>query len=134
MQVRVVTVEPTVLDASAVLALLQSESGADVVAKALPKASWSAVNAAETVAKLADQGMSADTIRSVLAMLALDTRPFDATQAHASGLLRPVTRSHGLSLGDRACLALAQSLKRPVLTADRVWERVELDVRVRLIR
>ncbi len=127
-------VEPMVLDASAVLALLQAEPGADIVTAALPKAAWSAVNASETVAKLAERGMKGKAIQAVLAMLALETRPFDAAQAYESGLLRPATRALGLSLGDRACLSLAQTLGRPVLTADRAWARIDVDVQVRLIR
>ena len=74
------------------------------------------------------------TIRSALGGLGLDVRPFDADSAYATGLLRRPTSSRGLSLGDRACLALGVALKAPVLTTDRSWKSLKVGARVRVIR
>lgn len=123
-----------VLDASALLALLASEPGAEQVAPHLPGAVIGAVNLAEVAAKLADGGLPSEAVSDALTSLALDVRPFDASLALASGLLRPKTRALGLSLGDRACLALAAHLSLPVLTADRAWKRLKLGIEVRSIR
>ncbi len=123
-----------VLDASALLVLLGEEPGSDEVAGAIPGAAISAVNLSEAVAKLAEAGMPAPAIRSALDGLGLDVRPFDTAQAYVAGLLRPATRALGLSLGDRACLALGRELGWPVLTADREWARLKLPVKVQVIR
>ena len=90
-----------VLDASALLALLNDEPGAELVAKSLPQAAISAVNLSEVVAKLADAGMPDEAIRDALRGLPLDVVPFDVEQAYDAGLLRSITRDVGLSLGDR---------------------------------
>ena len=123
-----------VLDASALLALLNAEPGGDVVAAELPNAVISAVNLSEVVAKLAEKGMPEVAIRSALAPLALDVRSFDADSAWAAGMLRVEARSRGLSLGDRACLALGKMLEVPVLTADRSWKALKAGVAVRVVR
>jgi ribonuclease VapC len=127
-----------VLDASALLVFLLREPGHDRVGDALTQGSAiSAVNIAEVVAKLRDANAPETTIRQVLNRLAargLEVVPFDEALALATGFLRPVTRVFGLSLGDRACLALGQLRKQPVLTADRGWADVAsivgLDIRV----
>jgi PIN domain nuclease of toxin-antitoxin system len=123
-----------VLDASALLALLNSESGADVVAGVLSDAAVSAVNLSEVVAKLSEGGMPEEAITEALDDLELFVVAFDADQAFAAGMLRPLTRSRGLSLGDRACLALGVRLGYGVLTADRLWATLDLGVEVRLVR
>lgn len=123
-----------VLDASALLALLNGESGADAVAAALPGATMSAVNFSEVVAKLADAGVPALEIEQALQGPLLEVVPFDLEQAYAAGLLRSSTRGAGLSLGDRACLSLAMMLKLPALTADRTWKQLKAGVGVRVIR
>ena len=123
-----------VLDASALLCLLGAEPGADVVAAALPDASISAVNLAEVVAKLRERGLSAGDVRAALSGLSLDVRPFTTEQAHAAGDLRPATRALGLSLGDRACLALARELDAPAFTADRRWLELKLEIDIRVVR
>ena len=123
----------TVLDASAILALLQGERGSENVLQALPGAVVSSVNLSEVVAKLADHGMPTDEIRQALT-LGLEIVPFTEDLAYAAGELRLLTRDRGLSLGDRACLALAKALSRPVLTADRAWARLDLGIEVRLTR
>jgi PIN domain nuclease of toxin-antitoxin system len=112
-----------VLDASAVLALLYQEPGGQAVAAHLPGALISAVNLSEVAAKLADDSIPPGDIAVTLGGLGLDVQPFDAAMAVAAGLLRPATRHLGLSLGDRACLALAQSVQGVALTTDRAWSR-----------
>jgi ribonuclease VapC len=127
-------VSEVVLDASALLALLNEEPGSEAVAQAFPRAAVSAVNLSEVVAKLVEAGMPIEEVRRILEDLDLDVRPFDAEMAYSSGALRAATRTLGLSLGDRACLALGQFLGRPVLTTDRAWESLDLGVTVRPIR
>ena len=123
-----------VLDASALLALLNSEPGSEVVAAMLPEAIMSSVNFSEVVAKLADEGRPELEIRSYLDALGLLIVEFDTELAYRAGLLRPLTRATGLSLGDRACLALAESMNVPVVTSDRAWVGLSLSVQVELIR
>lgn len=124
----------TVLDASALLALMNGEEGADAVAAVLPGAAASAVNISEVVAKLVKAGMPRKAIRDALQALPLDVVSFDQEQAYEAGLLRPSTRGVGLSLGDRACLSLALRLALPALTADRTWQQLAVGAKVRLIR
>ena len=127
-------VTEAVLDASALLALLNSEPGAARVAAALPGAAMSSVNLSEVVAELADVGMPDDAIRSALESLSLEIVSFDSEQAFQSGALRPQTRALGLSLADRACLALAMRLDVPALTTDRAWLDLGIGPEVRLLR
>ncbi|MEE4273431.1 MAG: type II toxin-antitoxin system VapC family toxin [Thermoanaerobaculales bacterium] len=122
-----------VLDASALLALLQDEPGGDRVLTSLPGALISSVNLSEVVAKLAELGMPESDIRLALS-LGLDVVPFDVALAFSAGALRPATRSMGLSLGDRACLALARSRSLPALTTDRAWRDIDINVEVEVIR
>lgn len=123
-----------VLDASALLAVLNDEPGADIVAKHLSAAVVSTVNLTEVASKLVDVGMPPDEARAVLSSIGLEAIAFDEDQAHLAASLRPDTRRAGLSLGDRACLALALTLGRPAVTTDRAWERVKLGVTVVLAR
>jgi ribonuclease VapC len=123
-----------VLDASALLALLNGESGSERVAEVLPDTAIASVNFSEVVAKLADEGRDESEIRSYLDALGLKILEFNAELAYQTGFLRPLTRSIGLSLGDRACLALAVSLGVPALTCDRVWTTLSLGVTIELIR
>ena len=110
--------EGYVLDASAVLCLLLNEPGADRVIAALPRAWISAVNLSEVYATLADAGGSEPRIAQAVGALHLRVEPFDGEQARTSGMMQPLTRGLGLSLGDRACLALARSRTATVLTTD----------------
>ena len=113
-----------VLDASAVLALLFEETGAEVVRAQLRTGVIGAANLAEVFAKLSDHGLPAlEAVRAV-AILGLEVAPMTEAQAQRSAELRPLTRSAGLSLGDRACLALAAELGAPAVTADRSWDTV----------
>jgi ribonuclease VapC len=101
---------PAVLDASALLALLQNEPGAEVAAVRLPDCVISAVSLSEVVAKLVDYGLPEADLRAALDVLDLEVREFDTEAAYAAGELRRITRRAGLSLGDCACLALAMRL------------------------
>lgn len=124
-----------VLDASALLALLFNEAGADIVAGRLATCVIGAVNLSEVAAKLADHGMPEAAIALTFGEFDLDVRPFDVDQARVAGAMRGPTRALGLSLGDRACLALAHQLQAVAFTADRDWAKLELDgIRVKLIR
>ena len=123
-----------VLDSSALLALLNDEPGADVVAGLLRNSAMSAVNISEVTAKLAEAGIRERDIRMAVGGLVLDIVPFDAEQAVGAGMLRRATMTAGLSLGDRACLALAKRLGVPAATADLAWRRVDTGVELTLIR
>lgn len=123
-----------VLDASALLALLNNEQGADFVQELLPDALISSVNLAEVVTRLSVIGMPEGEIRDTLAVLGLNVAPFDKDQAMRAGLFYQHTHRLGLSLGDRACLALADAETALAVTADRVWGDLDLNVEVKLIR
>ncbi len=123
-----------VVDASALLAVVYGEAGADVVDPALHDAAMSSINLSEVVAKLASDDIPGEEIRRLLAPYELIIVPFDEGQAYEAGLLRSSTSRAGLSLGDRACLALGRSLGLPVLTGDRAWGSLDLGVDVRVFR
>ena len=123
-----------VIDASALLALLNAEPGADTVAQALPGAVISAVNLSEVVAKLSQAGLPENAVRQALQPLGLSVEPFEEEQAYQAGLLHTATRRLGLSLGDRACLGLAQQLGVPGLTADKTWAEISSVASVTVIR
>lgn len=126
----------TVLDASALVALLRGEPGGIRVKDALAESAMTTVNLAEVIGHFARKGASEAEIRGMLDPLPFARVPLDDELAYRAGLLLPVTRSAGLSLGDRACLALAQRLDVPALTADRAWQTIAAPagVRVELIR
>ena len=123
-----------VLDASALLTLLNAEKGRDLVLEFLPKSVISTVNLAEVVTRLSMIGMPDGEVREALTMLGLETIPFDEEQAFRAGLLSAYTRTLGLSLGDRACLALAITNHAAALTADRAWKDLDIGVEIKLIR
>ncbi len=123
-----------VLDASALLAVLRAEPGAERVEPRLEGARIGAVNLSEVVAKLDDDGVPELEIQRAIGRLDLEVHAFDAAQAYAAGVLRQKTRALGLSFGDRACLSLAQRLGAVALTADRSWARLEIGVVVDVIR
>ena len=124
-----------VIDASAILALVKQETGADMVAAWVADgAAISSVNVSEVVAKLNEAGTPADEIAEVLDALRLEIIDFDAHLAYSAGMLRSVTRPAGLSLGDRACLALARHLNLPAVTADRPWAGLNLGIQIEVIR
>ena len=118
-----------VLDSSAVLALLLAERGSERVQAALPGALLSTVNLAEVVTKLCERGMPAAAAGAAVEAIGVELVNFTGEHALLTGELRTRTRSAGLSLGDRACLSLAQLYGVPALTADAAWASVSgLDV------
>ncbi|MCY3821450.1 MAG: type II toxin-antitoxin system VapC family toxin [Gammaproteobacteria bacterium] len=123
-----------VFDSSAVLAIAFREHGANRAVEALGNGVLSAVNASEVVARLVERGLSDEDARESLHGFGLAIRPFDESLAITAGLLRRTTRTHGLSLGDRACLALARRERATVLTADRSWAALELSLEMEFIR
>lgn len=125
-----------VLDASAVLALINGEPGQDEVAEVLAGSLMSAVNLAEVVSKLAERGMPASEALADTLALGMQVIPVDTILAGMVGALRPLTRAGGLSLGDRCCLALAQQRDRVVMTCERSWPPLAaaIGVRIQLIR
>lgn len=125
----------TVLDASAVLALIHDEPGADRVASALAGATLCTVNLAEVVGKLVDVGGDASRLLRLLAEAGVTIEPLTSQDAALAGALRGLPGGRTLSLGDRCCLALAVRSHPPeVLTADQAWGQLDLPVHVRLLR
>ena len=122
-----------VIDASAILAVLLREPGSDVAETYYPQAIVSSVNLSEVAAKRCDLGMGAEEAGDLLSALALEIRVFDETQSLAAGALREMTRSRGLSLGARACLALAMAEGVPAVTTDRNWEAVANQARAEIV-
>ena len=121
-----------VLDASALLAVMLEERGAEKVRDLLPGAIIGAVNLAEVVAKLQERGVPDEEIDRAIARLDLPVIPFDMAQAMVAGKLR--ARTLGLSLGDRACLALAVVRGTPAVTMDRGWSALDIGAEVIVAR
>lgn len=125
---------PCVLDASALLAMLHGEPGGDLVEPLLSGATISSVNWAEVLQKSVAAGISTDGMREDIEATGCAIEPFLPEDAQRTAHLWPSTVRKGLSLGDRACLALAARLARPAITADRVWLDVAVGVHVVAIR
>lgn len=119
--------DSVVLDASAILALLYGEPSQDEIRKRIRGADVrvGAVNISEVSAKLAEAGLGEAEVREAIGALSPTIHPFDEDLALKAGALRPTTRERGLSLGDRACLALANSLGVVALTTDSCWDGLE---------
>jgi len=128
-------VSRVVLDASAVPALLNNESGADkLTPELLSNATCSTVNLAEVQTKLVSAGAAPDEAWEDTLSPIREAAPFTDEQARIAGSLVAQTRAFGLSLGDRACLALGLALKAPVYTADKSWKKLKLGLRIHVIR
>jgi PIN domain nuclease of toxin-antitoxin system len=124
-----------VFDASALLALIQQESGNEMVEKHIGNVIMSAVNVSEVITVLANNGIEEEQAKLLTNDMIEDIIPFDAEQAYLTALLRKSTKKHGLSFGDRACLSLAQIKKTTVVTADKIWANLHLkDVHIQVIR
>jgi ribonuclease VapC len=123
-----------VLDASAFLAFVNGEPGADKVAAVLGDAIISAVNLAEACTKLMLKSGSSDQATAVVEEAELEIIDFDRALAEATGALALLTRGRGLSLGDRACLALARREDAIALTADGAWRKIDVGVDIQYIR
>lgn len=124
-----------VLDASALLAILNNEPGADkLTPELLSNATSSTVNLAEVQTKLVNEGGNPDEAWEDTLSPISEAAPFTTEHARVAGSLVAQTRSLGLSLGDRACLALGMMLKAPVYTADKSWKNLKLGLQIHIIR
>ncbi len=131
---RLRNVSSCVLDASAALAVLRSEPGASMVVALQETSLMSAVNLAEVHGRMVQLGMQSEQAWQAALRIASQIVSFDERHARATADLLPRTRALGLSLGDRACLALAIERKLPVLTADKAWKTLRVGVEIRVIR
>lgn len=124
-----------VLDASALIALFKKEKGAEVIEKYLPRAIMSAVNFSEVISVLANAGIDEEEAKILTTDVLKEIIPLDIEQAYLVAKLRPITKKYGLSLGDRSCLALAQIKKTTVITADKIWNNLQLNgINIEVIR
>jgi ribonuclease VapC len=125
----------TVLDASVLLAVLNAEAGAEkLTPQLLAAATASTVNLAEVQSKLVSRGIDPDDAWEAALSPIREAEPFTPQQAKTAGSLVAQTSAMGLSLGGRACVALAIALKAPVYTADRLWKNLKVGVRIHLVR
>lgn len=123
-----------VLDSSAILAVINDEAGAEAVIAILDDAVVSTVNYAEVVAKLVERGSTIKQAVTALQSIALTAVDFNVALARRTGELRAGTKRRGLSLGDRACLSLAEREGVPAVTGDRTWIGAVSSIEVRLFR
>jgi ribonuclease VapC len=123
-----------VLDASALLAFLFREAGQDRVAEEVDHSCLSTVNLCEVLGRFARDGHDPVEVLKRIRETSIEIVPFDSDQAALAAALALALHKRGLSLGDRACLALAVSRNIPALTADRAWIDLDIGVEVRLIR
>jgi ribonuclease VapC len=123
-----------ILDASALLAMLNGEPGGASVEPYLTEAGISSVNWSEVIQKLLAKKVITTGMQEDFQKLGLMILPFTTEQAELAASLWTTTKPLGLSLGDRACLALAMTLNLPVVTADRAWKTLNLTILVQIIR
>lgn len=123
-----------VYDSSALLAIILGEPGADVANAKIANAMVSSVNLAEVFSRAEDKGIPVDKTERFLMGKEVQFVDFDADLARAVGTMRTETRSRGLSIGDRACIALALRERATIMTADRIWATLDLPCPVELIR
>lgn len=124
----------TVFDSSAILALIFDEPGGELVLSKLPGGMISTLNHSEVVARMVEHGQTFSEAKKIVARMQLEVVPFDRGQAERAAELRASTQGFGLSLGDRACIALAESAGVGALTGDRRWAEAPLPIPIELIR
>lgn len=122
------------LDASALLAFLFGERGHETVAEVIDHSGLSTVNLAEVISRFVRDGHNPDVVYQQIASSGIEIVPFLGEDAALVASLVPITRELGLSLGDRACLALALRRGIPAITAYQAWARLDLPVDIRVIR
>lgn len=124
-----------IFDASALLVLLNQETGCEIVEKHLPHAIMSTVNIAEVITVLIDLGIPHKTAREMVIEIIKEIVPFELQHAFTSASMKKMTKPYGLSFGDRACLTLAKLKNLPVLTADKIWAKIDRnEITVILVR
>lgn len=117
-----------VLDASALLAMFNSEPGKEMVEEVLSNSIISAVNVSEVIAELQKLEIAVDEARKMIETVVHEVVPFDLEQAALTAALKSDTQQFGLSLGDRACIALGQLKNCPIYTADKIWSKMKIKV------
>lgn len=123
-----------VLDASAVLALLFDESGADRIEEYLSSSVISALNFGEVLQICVDRSANVDQVATDLPNVLLEICPLTSEQARDAAMIWPIAKPHGLSLGDRVCLVLAKQLGAVAVTSDRAWQKIDIGCKVELVR
>ena len=124
-----------ILDASALLALIQEETGAEIIKPLLKFSVMSVINVTETLSVLQRTNISPEEGLTLITDIITTIVPFDLEQAEQVAKLHPLVQPQGLSLADRACIALGIKLQIPIYTADRIWVELKLDnIDIRLIR
>ena len=123
-----------VVDASALLAAIHNEKGGDIVEKNIDRCIISAVNWSEVLQKLERADINTTQVESALKALGLEVLDFTDKDAHFASKLWKSSKTLGLSLADRACLATGIRLNTKVITADKIWAKMELDIEIVLIR
>jgi len=126
--------EKIILDASALLALINEEPGSDTVEKYFPNVVMSAVNLSEIATVLSRCGVPQQDIQNILSALISNVDAFDKEQAYIAAQISNHTKRHGLSFGDRACLSLGMLKQLPILTADKAWLKLDIDIDIISIR
>lgn len=123
-----------IVDSSAFIALVNKESGWEVMEPYADAMVMSAINISESICAMRDKAIPDAKIDAVIATMVMEIAVFDAYQASKTADLRKYTKSFGLSLGDRACIALGMERKLPIFTADKIWSKCDLDADIRVIR
>lgn len=123
-----------VADSSAFIALVNKETGWETLEPYADEIAMSAVNICESISSLRDKSIPDVKVSALIATLVTEIIAFDESQASMAADLRKITKPYGLSLGDRACIALGMKRKLPIFTADKIWAELKLDADIRLIR
>lgn len=125
-----------ILDASAILAFINEETGADIVADVLDDSTISAINLTEAYSKLIRAGADVEKTHAMLQQCCPDVTPVDRDQAQTAGIIHAATAKHNISYADSLCLALGACTEKTIMTGDQKWKELELefDVNIKLIR